>query len=94
MADIKDVRLDINKCPLCGKAFVGVAGIGGVCENCKEEEQELYNELRALIRDNNDEAMSVEDASRRLGVAEHKIRYLVDRGLIQLVTHYGESPFK
>lgn len=86
MADNYDVKLDINRCGLCGKAFVAAAGASGVCDDCKREEQELYNRVRALIRDNPDRVLHVDEAASLLRVSEHKIRYLVSRGLVQLVT--------
>lgn len=77
--------LEINKCGMCGKAFVGREGYRGVCEDCREEEQDLYDRLRSLLRDNDERRFSVEEAARILRTDEHKVRYLVKKGLVQLV---------
>ncbi len=70
---------------MCGKAFIGVAGLRNVCDNCRDEEQDLYKRLRNLIRDNPSRQLTIEDAVCLLNVDEHKIHHLVDSGLVQLV---------
>ena len=70
---------------MCGKAFIGVAGLRNVCENCRDEEQALYKKLRKFIRDNPGQKLTIEDAVSLLNVDERKIHHLVDSGLVQLV---------
>lgn len=90
MTDTLGKRLDFTECPLCGRAFVGAAGVKTTCDDCKEEEQYLYDMVRHLIRDNDtDRHLTVEDAAKELHVPERKIRYLVEKGLIQLVPGVG-----
>lgn len=79
------MKFDIAKCGMCGKAFIGVAGLRNVCDHCRDEEQALYTELRRLIRDNPDRRLTIEDAVCLLNVEVRKIHHLVDSGLIQLV---------
>lgn len=79
-----DVKLELHKCGLCGKAFVGAASFGAVCSDCKEDEDRLYRKARALIRDNPDKVLHIADAARLLKVDEHKIMFLVSKGYIQL----------
>lgn len=91
MADIMDTRLDFNKCPLCGRAFVGFAGMNTVCEDCRDEEQYIYNRVRSIVRESDNKRLTIEEAAKRLRVAEHKIRYLVEKGLVHLSSGGGES---
>ncbi len=79
------MKFDIAKCGMCGKAFIGVAGLRNVCDNCRDEEQELYKKLRNLIRDNPGRQLTIEDAVSLLSVEARKIHHLVDSGLVQLV---------
>lgn len=79
------MKFDIAKCGMCGKAFIGVAGLRNVCENCRDEEQALYKKLRKLIRDNPGQRLTIEDAISVLNVEGRKIHHLVDSGLVQLV---------
>jgi hypothetical protein len=70
---------------MCGKAFIGVFGMRSICENCRDEEQDVYKRLRHIIRDNPGKKLTVADAVSILNVDEHKIHHLVDSGLVQLV---------
>lgn len=79
------MKFDITKCGMCGKAFVGVAGTRNVCENCREEEQAIYNQLRRLIRDNPNRRLTIDEAAKLTGIDVRKINHLVDSGLLQLV---------
>lgn len=83
MTDTMTGNLNIRKCGLCGKAFVASGG-QGVCPECRDEEQDLYNRVRSLIRDYPDRSLHIDEAADILRVPEHKILYLVSRGLVQL----------
>ena len=79
------MSFDIEKCGMCGKAFIGVKGCRKVCENCREEEQQLYKRVRALIQNNPEEQLTIQDVSEKLKVEGRKITHLVDSGDFQLV---------
>jgi hypothetical protein len=79
------LKFDIAKCGMCGKAFIGVSGMRNVCDNCRDEEQELYEKLRAIIRYSPDRQLTIADAASILHVEERKIHHLVDNGLVQIV---------
>lgn len=79
------MNFDIEKCGICGKAFIGVKGCRKVCEGCRDEEQKLYKKVRNLIRDNPGTPLTVQDVANTLKVDERKINHLVESGDFQLV---------
>lgn len=79
------MSFDIEKCGMCGKAFIGLKGGRKVCENCRDEEQQLYKKVRTLIRGNPDVPLTIQDVAEKLKVDERKITHLVDSGDLQLV---------
>lgn len=67
-----------------------LTGVKAVCDGCREEERDLCDMVRRLIRDNGaDRGLSVEDAAKELHVPERKIRYLVEKGFVSLVPGVG-----
>ncbi|MDR1916708.1 MAG: hypothetical protein LBQ58_09070 [Synergistaceae bacterium] len=77
--------LDLVKCGMCDKAVVIERGTKPVCQDCRQEEQELYRRVRALLTDYGDRRFTIQDVAGALGVEEKKITYLVDNGYFQLI---------
>ena len=42
--------MDVRNCPKCGKMFHDTGD--GICQNCMKEEEELFQTVRAYIKEN------------------------------------------
>jgi hypothetical protein len=76
--------LDIAQCGLCQTAVVVAEGARPICDNCREEELRLYNQIRELLRKSGG-TLTVADVSKTLKVEERKINFLVEGGMFKFV---------
>ncbi|MCF7936353.1 MAG: GntR family transcriptional regulator [Synergistales bacterium] len=75
-------NMNLRRCYFCGKAFVSPSRTM-VCPDCREKLEQLYFQVRDLLRDSPGTPPTVRGIAEELGVDERMVQLLVDEGWIQ-----------